>query len=397
MPPWWGRVLAPALEAGGARVVNANSGVSVQPGILAAAVLDLRKAIGCVEDAALRRELAAVVANLGNPLARVIGIYTTAHHAVAALSSAERKHALLVTTCTYDPPGRALAAVARETGLPLVHLAHACQSGPPEGAWYAGEVPGDWLLVPGERDAAWWEASCLAHATAPQIVVTGQPLWDGYARLVRQPVTPPQLVWLAESGAHPTMQPGTWTSRDVPQRAWQAFLAALASLPADLEWQLCLKTRSGEDPALVERWMADLFDWEFGHVVTHTDAWLQEVLPGAAVVVGQDSNGLLEAAHLGIPCLSITRRGGALFAPEDPVLVLDGEGDPDELAQLLAPPLGALLRRPPADGREAAALRAMARRYNAGADGRGLVRTVATLQGIAAAGTVRHTTEQEVA
>lgn len=230
----------------------------------------------------------------------------------------------VVTTCTYDPIGRIVVQAARDRGVPVVHVTHACQTAAPQDAWYCASDPGDVLCVPGERDKQWW-VDCLASdppELAPRIEVTGHPLWDihwsnGWEDTI--PHQPPVVLWACESGASPAQTPRIWQSREAPINAWQSFLRALGS-PGLRDFQrggqplhLLLKVREGESHDLIDTWVQEAKDVLGTERVTVSEEPVHRVVPRADVVLCQDSNLGVEGLILGVPVVSLTRDGGGLF------------------------------------------------------------------------------------
>lgn len=277
----------------------------------------------------------------------------------------------VVVTHTGDPLGRIAVEYAKRLGIPSIHVQHACVTDPPEDAWFDRESPGDYVLAAGERDREWWRR-CNPDAN---VTVTGHPLWDHLATLEWQPTDPPLVVWLAQSDQPLRDQMQTrdyWRSRAVPQRAWQGFLQAVRALP---DLRFLVKLRQGEHGPVVDQWRADAD----GVPITFSDEPLAKVLPEAALVIGQDSNGLVEALHLGIPVISLTRPGSELFR-NDFVTVLFVE---DWFADRLAVAIRQAVPSPPLP-QLATTRRETALRFNLGAaDGKSMERVCQKIAEIA--------------
>lgn len=287
------------------------------------------------------------------------------------------KHALntVVTTCTFDLFGRTLVEACEEHDLPLIHLQHACSAIPPEDATYLRDTPGDLVLVPGEREVAWWKA-CSPET---KVIVTGHPLWDGYASLerrVKEPDELPVVVWAAASGANDWQTPQTWATRSVPTLAWQGFLESISRLKRQV--RIVLLVRQGEDPELVQRWVNEL---NAARLKVEPDAPQpaiavsqvppMEMLPEADVVIAQQSNLLVEAMTLGIPVIDVTRDGQELFSESDglPTVKVLPYDDPGRLGEFFAGTMEAVLQFP-----HLTACKDVAARFNAGVDGRAMER-----------------------
>ena len=295
------------------------------------------------------------------------------------LAHEQQPFSVIVTTCTYDPIGMSMLSAARELGVPLVYVHHGCHSITPEDAWYVRDYRADWTLCPGDRDREWW------HACAPDyrnIEVTGHPLWDVYAAARdREPPqhTLPVVLWAAESGANAAQTPAIWGSRDVPERAFAAFLAGVARLEQSVE--VMIKVRSGESEELVQRWAQQtgdaLCDTKHHFSFSSEDAY--EALLRADVVVCQDSSIGVEALHLGLPVISITRPGGCLFDGSG-AIVLNGKNP------ILDSELHHGIERVLEEGQKFGADHPdTAMYYNRGVDGRAMERVVGKIAEVAGA------------
>lgn len=312
-----------------------------------AAALELKKALRCH---ALPDDVFSFLDGLSASLGMVAGLGDALFD--------QQPHAI-ITNCTHDAPGRIAAAAARGMGVPLIHVQHGCHAVRAEDAWYCAEAPGDYVLAPGERDAAWW-FRCNPQAN---ITVTGHALWDYLAGMTWQRPATPTVVWLAESGANPYQTRAIYESRDAPDVAWREFVAVREKFPAN--WRVIVKLRQGESGPVADRWRMDAL--RTGMAVS--DAHLSLVLPEASLVIGQDSGGLVEAATLGIPVISLTRPGGELFDRADgvPVLRIDREDFSaallDEIRYRMEP-------------RDTSYLKEVALRFNAGAKSGGSVERI---------------------
>lgn len=277
----------------------------------------------------------------------------------------------IITTCTYDPIGLSVLLEAKHQGISCVYVHHGCHAVTPEDAWYCRDYLADVICCPGERDAQWWRR-CLGEdlwrQPVPRIEVTGQPLWDCYATTQRVSHEKPCVLWAAESGANPGQTPAIYRSRDVPERAWQAFLHAMKEIETPCE--IVLKVRTGEDPEVIQRWMNDLHDWELEHEVTVSSQLSWDVLSRVDVVVCQDSSIGVEALCLGIPVISITREGGELF--KLPVPVLSGKHE-----------LSGYLHREIKKALRGDSVTPEAAYYNRGIDGSAMARVVQVISDVA--------------
>ncbi|HYE58555.1 MAG TPA: glycosyltransferase [Rhodothermales bacterium] len=278
----------------------------------------------------------------------------------------------VVVGYTADPNGRAALAAAKHLNVPLIHVQHNCNALVPEDAWFLRDAPGDVVLAPGERDRQWW-ARCAPDA---KVVVCGHPMWDAYATLQRGALLAgkPVVCWIAESGANATQSPLVYQFKDAPERAWQGFLGAIKLLKKDV--RVVVKVRPMEDRAVIDRWVRDA---EVAGLDAHvTDAPCKEVLPWVDLVVHQQSNAGVEALHLGIPVVTLTRPGVTLLEKETPSLSILS----DQLECSLADHIGYGLlgsELTPQKCREIAAF------HNAGIDGGGMARTVAAIETAVAA------------
>lgn len=289
----------------------------------------------------------------------------------------------VVVVCSYDATGRTAVLAGKRAGVPVVHVAHSCQSAAPADAWYAARDPGDVLCVPGERDADWWRTCLDAFPElAPAdltIETTGHALWDGYAGLTRNfPVkgTPQRVLWACESGDSPAQTEAIWHSRAVPTMAWQAFLEA----GRRERWAVVLKGRIGESGERRHQWEAEAREALGAERVRYTDAAPQDVLPNVDVAVVQDSNLGVEALKLGIPVVSITRNGGCLFSdnPAAGVWVVDGvNGGRPDLGDRIRYAVGAALEHT-----DFPLCRAESVRYDGGT-GTALARVAEVIEGVA--------------
>lgn len=258
-------------------------------------------------------------------LEQVHDLYRCSQLSYALLSHLTEQHrraayTAFVTTCTYDLLGATLVFLGKQLGVPVVHVQHACTAFEPEEAWFCREYSGDLVLVPGERDREWWQ-HCAPDV---QVEVAGNPLWDKYATLRRVPHTGKVVLWAAESGANADQTPRYWESRNVPQRAWHAFLGALRQYEEPLE--VLIKFRRGEDLAFCEQSEADLRRMGRQHSIHFLQSEpLEEELLRCDLVVCQESNLGIEALHLGIPVASWTRSGQRLFRTCGDVELVDSQ------------------------------------------------------------------------
>ncbi len=271
----------------------------------------------------------------------------------------------VVTTCTYDPSGRAAAVAARETNVPLVHVEHACVGGGKEYSWYMREMPGDVICVPGERDAEWWKG------TGAQIEITGHPLWDDYIG-IEHTGAQRTVLWgvQASGGVNAVQTPLTWKYREHPDQVWTAFLEALQVCSEHID-QVIIKFRNSEAPEFVDRIATSIPRIEDVKIFLSTE-YPQEVLPRVSLAVGLESNLQVEAMHLGIPCIAITQPGLSTFDMGDLVPRLPGGEYLSRMLAMLMPKM--LTEHPPVRPN---AWSALASRYNRAAeDGKGMERTV---------------------
>jgi len=298
----------------------------------------------------------------------------------------------LVVTCTTDATGRAAVQAGRERGIPVLHVTHACQSLDPRLAAWARTAPGpgEWVLVPGERDAAWWAQANPGLVAQGRVRVTGHALWDGYAALTRDtsPREKPVVLWACESGASPWQSAETWHSRAVPALAYRAFLDALHTLGArGTVCTVILKARAGEEPAVLQQWMREAFDVlrGSGHDLVVSIEPPAAVLPRCDVVVCQQSNIGVEALLLGVPVLNLARAGSTLLDEHVPTFHLASD-TPGVAREWLVEALDLAL-----SGRSARDWQAIGRHYHAGTgDGRSLARVVDTIGSLVRAGMREH-------
>lgn len=324
--------LADALRAAGHDVVTVPADLPWLPGTHPldpswhAAILDLRKAIRAIEGLG-GTEVSTLLNGLGEGISLAEGVRRLIHE--------ERPDAVLCV-CASDLRGRAAVLAAREVGVPSIHVSHACPTGVPEEAWYAAEAPGDWVCLAGERDVTWWQRCMETHRPAEDdrretvYAVTGNPLWDAYAAAPPVPARGdvPTVLWACETGDNDWQTPQLWESRDVPERAWRAFLEAITTLQKEKPVRVILKIRGGEDAETLRRWITEASEaWRDLPGVLSVAVSQQppiDVLPEADVVVCQQSNIGIEALMLGKPLVVIGRRGADLFPADGAAILVNG-------------------------------------------------------------------------
>lgn len=247
----------------------------------------------------------------------------------------------IVVTCTYDAFGCLAVYLAKRMGIPSIHVQHNCQSTTAEDAWYCAEYPGDYVLVPGERDKQWWGRVFESHpemrAKNPtvRIAASGHYDWDAYAtmtRRVRSVEEKPVVCWIAESGANPLQTAPIWQSREMPDVAFAAFAKAMQT-PGLRDARILVKARFQEERALVDRWVTTLDD--AGLDVAWCDTPMPNVLPTVDLTVSQQSNAGVESLLAGVPTVSL-RRPGVELLEEVPSLDIAADGLADSLAEKIA-------------------------------------------------------------
>ncbi|MDQ7991052.1 MAG: hypothetical protein REI45_00055 [Propionicimonas sp.] len=247
---------------------------------------------------------------------------------------------LYATTEDITARGRLVAGWAASHKIPSLHLAHSIALADPYTVH--ARLGADKLAVYGARGAEGY----LDLGVAPdRIVVTGNPAWDGYAALAgRRPQLRAELD--QEYGLDPTLPlvvfGTTWMGHmtgleppgDTNAASLRAFLAACEELGrSGVRVNAVIKDR----PANTSRGEATLTELlaegepklqRYVRCTAHT----REFAVAADVMVGVDSNYLVEAMLVGTPVVNLVAEGLAILGPtfdEESGVV---EAEPAELA-----------------------------------------------------------------
>lgn len=302
-------------------------------------------------------------------------------------ASQDFRVSLFATSEDVTRESKVAAVWAKDHGVPSLHLAHSIALVDPYTVH--AHLATDILAVYGERGA---EGYLDLGIPADRIVVTGNPAWDRYADIpgIRLELRDLLREKHGLAAALPLVTFGTtWSARMTALDTGHAFadtLAAFVTAAAELtargvEAAYIVKDRPtnaafGEAAlaGMLQKWpgLADRF--------TYTDEDTEAWAVASDLMIGVDSNYLVEAMLSGTPGINLT---GVASLPQAPafdassgVIEAEAAGLADAIARVLADPEGA-------EGRRASLLAAAPYYQVNGPDGMAKDRVAAELHGIA--------------
>lgn len=289
---------------------------------------------------------------------------------------------LLVVSEDLMAFGKAAALWSRHHRIPSLHLLHGVALARP--FTVHEKLHCDLIATYGERGT---ESYLDAGIPAERIRITGNPAWDAYGEIqARRQDERARLFDLhaLDPGAPLIVFGPTWAhnlsalaDEHVFGRSLTAFLEAVEALRATgLKLNAVIKDRPNNFDFGQQRFLQicagrGIDPETYLYVADAPEAWIVS----ADIVLGVDSNFLVEAMLCGTPAVNLLNDGGLRLGPS-----FDGDSG---IVEATAGELGAALRRLLEDSafREAAIarLKAAAPRYNAGVDGQAGARVAGLL------------------